>query len=134
EFLYLNGSIVLQLDGMGPLYRQIYRAFRNDILTRARAPGERVPSTRALAGLLKVSRNTAVLAYEQLLAEGYLETRIGAAGTVVAPVLPPDAGYPGSSKSLHAQRRTRSRTGPRLANAGARIVKSARAITKSLGM
>jgi hypothetical protein len=31
----LNGSIVLQLDGMGPLYRQIYRAFRNDILTRA---------------------------------------------------------------------------------------------------
>src|SRR4029077_10805264 len=75
-----------------------------------------------------------VLAYEQLLAEGYLETRIGAAGTVVAPVLPPDAGYPGSSKSLHAQRRTRSRTGPRLANPGGRIVKSARAIAKSLGM
>jgi GntR family transcriptional regulator/MocR family aminotransferase len=81
---------VLQLDGMGPLYRQIYRAFRNDILTRTLAPGGRVPSTRALADLLKVSRNTAVLAYEQLLAEGCLETRLGAAGTVVAPVLPPD--------------------------------------------
>jgi DNA-binding transcriptional MocR family regulator len=78
---------MLQLDGMGPLYRQIYRAFRNEILTRALAPGERVPSSRALADLLKVSRNTAVLAYEQLLAEGYLETGVGAAGTVVAPVL-----------------------------------------------
>ena len=63
EFLYLNRSIVLQLDGMGPLYRQIYRAFCNDILTRVLAPGERVPSTRALADLLKVSRNTAVLTY-----------------------------------------------------------------------
>jgi GntR family transcriptional regulator / MocR family aminotransferase len=61
---------VLQLDGMGPLYRQIYRAFRNDILTRALAPGERVPSTRALADLLKVSRNTAILAYEQLRGRG----------------------------------------------------------------
>jgi Bacterial regulatory proteins, gntR family len=54
----LNRSIVLQLDGMGPLYRQIYRAFRNDILTRVLVPGERVPSTRVLADLLKVSRNT----------------------------------------------------------------------------
>jgi GntR family transcriptional regulator / MocR family aminotransferase len=75
---------VLQLDGTGPLYQQIYRGFRNEILSRALAPGERVPSTRALSNLLKVSRNTAVSAYEQLLAEGYLETRIGAAGTVVA--------------------------------------------------
>ena len=91
---------MLQLDGMGPLYRQIYRAFRNDILTRALAPGERVPSTRALADLLKISRNTAVLAYEQLTAEGYLETRVGAAGTVVAPVLPPDFFRSHSSESL----------------------------------
>ena len=108
EFLYLNRSIVLQLDEMGPLYRVIYRAFRNDILTRALAPGERVPSTRALAELLKVSRNTAVLAYEQLLAEGYLETRAGAAGTVVAPVLPPDALRSRSSKSGRRFRRVHS--------------------------
>src|SRR5258708_36409514 len=83
---------------MGPHYRQICRARRNDILTRALAPGERVPSTRALATLLKVSRNTAVLAYEQLLAEGYLETRMGAAGTVVAPVLPSDSRWSNPSK------------------------------------
>jgi GntR family transcriptional regulator/MocR family aminotransferase len=130
----LNSSIVLQLDGMGPLYRQIYRAFRNEILTRALAPGERVPSTRALAHLLKISRNTAVLAYEQLLAEGYLETRVGAAGTVVAPVLPPDSRYAHSSESLDRQRHTLSRNDVRLSIAGERILKSARATTDSLGL
>jgi GntR family transcriptional regulator / MocR family aminotransferase len=123
---------VLQLDGMGPLYRQIYRAFRNDILSRALPPGERVPSTRALADLLKVSRNTAVLAYEQLLAEGYLETRVGAAGTVVAPVLPPDSFR--ADVSLDRQRRIASRNDARLGNAGERILKAARATTASLGL
>jgi GntR family transcriptional regulator / MocR family aminotransferase len=134
EFLCLNGSIVLQLDGIGPLYRQIYRGFRNEILTRTLAPGERVPSTRALADLLKVSRNTAVSAYEQLLAEGYLETRVGAAGTVVAPVVPPDSRYSSSSESRDRQKRTLSRRDARLAIAGGRILKAARATTRSLGL
>ena len=123
---------MLQLDGTGPLYQQIYRAFRNDILSRALPPGDRVPSTRALADLLKVSRNTVVLAYEQLLAEGYLETRVGAAGTVVAPVLPPDSFR--SYVSLDRQRPTLRRSDARLGNAGERIVKAARAITDSLGL
>jgi DNA-binding transcriptional MocR family regulator len=82
---------VLELDGTGPLYHQIYRAFRQNILSRTLLPGEPVPSTRALSDLLKISRNTAVLAYEQLMAEGYLEARLGAAGTIVASVLPPDS-------------------------------------------
>ena len=109
---------MLHLDEAGPLYLQIYRAFRNEILSRTLTPGERVPSTRALADLLKVSRNTAVLAYEQLLAEGYLETRVGAAGTVVAPVLPPDSLCPHFSESLDRQRHTVSRSHARLAIAG----------------
>jgi GntR family transcriptional regulator/MocR family aminotransferase len=125
---------VLQLDGTGPLYRQIYRAFRNDILSRALPPGERVPSTRALAGILKVSRNTAVLAYEQLLAEGYLETRVGAAGTAVAPVLPQDSFRSHSPVSLDRQRHAVSRSDTRLAIAGERILKAARATTDSLGL
>lgn len=125
---------MLELDGTGPLYQQAYRAFRNEILARTLAPGDRVPSTRALTGLLKISRNTAVLAYEQLLAEGYLETRVGAAGTVVAPVLPPDSAHPGSLKSHHAQRRTHHRADPQLSSAGVRIVKSARGITQRMGM
>jgi len=70
---------VLQLDGTGPLYRQIYRAFRNDILTRALAPGERVPSTRGLADLLKVSRNTAVLAAERTVP--FVSRRVESAST-----------------------------------------------------
>jgi GntR family transcriptional regulator/MocR family aminotransferase len=134
EFSYLNRSIVLQLDGMGRLYQQIYRAFRNEILTRALPPGERVPSTRALADLLKVSRNTAVLAYEQLLAEGYLETRVGAAGTVVAPVLPPDSFRSRSSESLDWQGHTVGRSDARLSIVGERILKAARATTDSLGL
>jgi GntR family transcriptional regulator/MocR family aminotransferase len=121
---------MLQLDGKGPLYRQIYRVFRNDILSRALPPGERVPSTRVLADLLKVSRNTAVLAYEQLLAEGYLETRVGAAGTVVAPVLPPDSFR--SHLSLERYRHTVSRRNARLAIAGKRILKAARTTSDSL--
>lgn len=117
---------------MGPRYRQIYRAFRNDILTRTLAPGERVPSTRALADVLKVSRNTAVLAYEQLLAEGYLETRVGAAGTVVAPVLPPDSFR--SHVSVDRQRPINTRGEARLAIAGKRILETARATTSSMGL
>src|SRR6266511_3425919 len=125
---------MLQLDGTGPLHQQIYRAFRNEILSGVLAPGERVPSTRALADLLKVSRNTAVSAYEQLLAEGYLETRLGAAGTVVAPVLPPErlALRPSAPPSL--QRPPSRRAGARLAIAGERILKTARAGARSLGL
>ncbi|HZS18052.1 MAG TPA: PLP-dependent aminotransferase family protein [Candidatus Udaeobacter sp.] len=130
----MNRSIVLQLDGTGPLYRQIYRAFRDDILARTLPPGERVPSTRALANLLKVSRNTAVLAYEQLLAEGYLETRVGAAGTVVAPVLPPEFFRSHSLASLDRAPRTVSRKKAGLSITGERILKAARATTESLGL
>jgi GntR family transcriptional regulator/MocR family aminotransferase len=128
NYLCLNRSIMLQLDGMGPLYQQIYRAFRNEILNRTLGAGERVLSTRALASHLKVSRNTAVLAYDQLLAEGYLETRKGAAGTVVA------AAYSNFSESRDPQQDTSTRTGARLAIDGKRILKAARSESKSLGL
>ena len=125
---------MLQLNGTGPLYHQLYRALRSDILSRALAPGERVPSTRVLADLLKISRNTVVLAYEQLLAEGYLETRLGAAGTVVARVLPPDSVFFRPSKSLGRQRHTSNHAGVRLAFAGERILSSAQKVRNSLGL
>jgi GntR family transcriptional regulator / MocR family aminotransferase len=134
SFLWSNGSIMLQLDGTGPLHQQIYRAFRNEILSGVLAPGERVPSTRTLADLLKVSRNTAVSAYEQLLAEGYLETRLGAAGTVVAPVLPPERLALRPSAPPGLQGRPSRRAGVRLAIAGERILKTARAGARSLGL
>jgi GntR family transcriptional regulator / MocR family aminotransferase len=71
------------------LQRQIYRAVRGAILEGVLQPGTRLPSSRALAEDLRVSRTTTLLAYEQLLAEGYLETRHGS-GTFVAGDLPDD--------------------------------------------
>lgn len=77
------------LDGDGPLYQQVYRAARRAILTAELAPGTKVPSTRGLARDLGVSRNTVILAYDQLLAEGYIAAREGS-GTFVASNLPED--------------------------------------------
>ena len=53
------------------------------ILGGTLVPGTRLPSSRALADDLSVSRTTTLLAYEQLLAEGYLAARRGS-GTFVA--------------------------------------------------
>ena len=125
---------MLQLDGTGRLFHQVYRALRAEILSGRLASGERVPSTREIAKLLNISRNTAVMAYEQLLAEGYIEARVGAAGTVVAPVLPPD-GYvsrpalPGPPSLVSSRR-----AGPIIAAGGKRFLRSARACSKSLGL
>lgn len=70
-----------------PLREQIYAAPRRDIASGLLPAGARLPSTRALAGDLRVARSTVVQAYEQLRLEGYLEGRPGA-GTRVAERLP----------------------------------------------
>ena len=70
-----------------PLYRQIYGHVRQCILDGRLAPGARLPSTRQLAADLRVSRSTAVQAYEQLRAEGYIEG-LGGAETRVSGALP----------------------------------------------
>ena len=57
-----------------PLYEALYRCIRADILSGALAPGEKLPSKRALAANLKVSKITVEGAYDQLLAEGYLRS------------------------------------------------------------
>ena len=66
-----------------PLTRQIYGRMRDLVLAGGLAAGTRLPSTRALAAELGVSRNIVLEAFDQLLAEGYLEARVGA-GTYVA--------------------------------------------------
>jgi len=71
------------------MYRQLYDWFRRAIIAGQLRPGQRVPSTRSLAAELKVSRIPVLNAYEQLLAEGYLETFVGA-GTCVASSIPDD--------------------------------------------
>ena len=57
-----------------PLYESLYRCIRADILAGNLAPGEKLPSKRALAANLKVSKITVEGAYDQLLAEGYLRS------------------------------------------------------------
>lgn len=53
-------------------------ALRQAIREGRLAPGERLPSSRALAGQLGLARGTIVESYAQLTAEGYLRTRPGA--------------------------------------------------------
>ena len=108
------------LDGEGPLHRQVYRALRSEILSRRLGPGARLPSTRRLAATLGVSRNVAMLAYEQLLDEGYAQARSGS-GTIVAPTVPEDWGTAvvtaGSGRCSPP-----ARVQPRLSRAGDRAV------------
>jgi len=70
-----------------PLTQALYDELRQSILGGQLLPGTRLPSTRALAEERGVSRNTVLNAYEQLLAEGYVEARVGS-GTCVARALP----------------------------------------------
>ncbi|WP_394830411.1 PLP-dependent aminotransferase family protein [Pendulispora rubella] len=70
-----------------PIYRQIYDGLRQAILDGVLHPGQKVPSTRALAEELEVSRLPVLTAYEQLLHECYLEGRLGS-GTFVSAALP----------------------------------------------
>ena len=62
-----------------PLYEALYRCIREDILSGKLPCGEKLPSKRALAAHLEVSKVTVEGAYAQLLAEGYLrsEEKVG---------------------------------------------------------
>jgi GntR family transcriptional regulator/MocR family aminotransferase len=75
--------IPLDRDTREPLTRQIYRQTRDLILSGALPSGAAMSSTRQTAKDLGVSRNIVMNAFDQLLAEGYLHTRVGA-GTFVA--------------------------------------------------
>jgi GntR family transcriptional regulator / MocR family aminotransferase len=70
-----------------PTHRRIFELIRHAILSHQLQGGSKLPSSRNLAKDIGCSRNTVIAAYEQLLAEGYVEARIGS-GTVVADTLP----------------------------------------------
>ena len=69
-------ELTINLDSRSkkPLYEQIYDYIKSDIQNGRIPYGEKLPSTRALAKYLEVSRSTVELAYEQLLSEGYIES------------------------------------------------------------
>ena len=84
-------TLLLPIDRSSgtPLHRQVYDGVRRAILDGRLRPGQRIPSTRALAVELGVSRLPVLSAYEQLLHEGYLQGRTGS-GTFVGSALPDD--------------------------------------------
>jgi GntR family transcriptional regulator/MocR family aminotransferase len=102
--------IALNEESATPRYRQIYDAVRAAILAGQLTPGTRLPATRALATALGVARNTVVNAFEQLIAEGYLASQVGA-GTTVARTLPdarPHRSLPEQKRA--GERRTQKNT------------------------
>jgi GntR family transcriptional regulator/MocR family aminotransferase len=110
-------SLLIRIDPRArePLQQQIYAGIRAAILQGVVKPGTRLPSSRALAVDLGVSRTTSLLALDQLLAEGYLTAQRGS-GTFVAHELPddlPQARPP--TPSLHPRHPPLSRVGRALA-------------------
>jgi GntR family transcriptional regulator / MocR family aminotransferase len=104
-------EFTLDQSASPPLYQQLFERLRSQILAGRLGARTRLPSTRVLAGTLGVSRNTTARAYEQLLLEGYVESKVGD-GTRVACLKP----------ELLAQRAGREneqstidRVGPRIA-------------------
>ncbi|MBK1880165.1 PLP-dependent aminotransferase family protein [Pelagicoccus mobilis] len=73
--------------GKRPAYRLVYETFRDAVRKGQLSAGQIVPSSRELAKRYGVARITITQAYEQLIAEGYLETRRGA-GTFVSKAVP----------------------------------------------
>jgi GntR family transcriptional regulator/MocR family aminotransferase len=83
----------LALEGRKPgttVFRWLYDEVRSAILEGRLRRGARLPSTRELAKQYRVSRGTTVAVFEQLRAEGYLESGVGGAGTSVSAHLPED--------------------------------------------
>jgi len=77
----------VSLEGRGDLTARIYRQLLDAIIDGRLRAGERLPPSRELARRLDVARNTVAVAYERLLAEGFLVARVGN-GTYVSEAAP----------------------------------------------
>ena len=97
--------VLLTLSGTGPLFQQVYRSMREAILAGRLRAGDRLPVTRTLARDLGISRNVVLIAYEQLIAEGYALGRVGA-GTFVAQAMarPPAASFAPAARAARLSR------------------------------
>jgi GntR family transcriptional regulator/MocR family aminotransferase len=84
-------ELFVELDRSRPrgLRAQLERGLRTAIRTGRLRPGVQLPSSRALAEDLRITRGVVVAAYHQLAAEGYLTSRQGS-GTVVNVITAPE--------------------------------------------
>jgi GntR family transcriptional regulator/MocR family aminotransferase len=106
----------LDMRSETPIYRQISLWFQRAITAGHLRPGQRIPSTRALARELRVSRPSVLSAYEVLILDGYLQSFVGAGTRVAqAPPVEPFRARPavirtnGSSAAIPAAARRVSR-------------------------
>jgi GntR family transcriptional regulator/MocR family aminotransferase len=75
-------EVHVSLKGSAQLADSVYRQLKEAVLDGRLRAGEPLPSTRELARRLSVSRNTVMSAFQRLIAEGFLTSRVGA-GTFV---------------------------------------------------
>lgn len=69
--------IILDNNQKEPVYLQIYKYFKSQVVTGKLVEGNTIPSTRSLAKSLEISRNTVEAAYQQLCTEGYVTGKAG---------------------------------------------------------
>lgn len=85
----------LALDGApAGRTRQLHEQLRAAILDGRLRPGAELPSTRRVAAAYGLARNTAIAAYDLLVAEGYVVTRAGARAVVADVASRPSARPP----------------------------------------
>ena len=96
EWSGLGPELLLAVDRRAaePLRSQLERQLRDAIRSGRLGAGERLPSSRELARELGLSRGLVQDCYAQLLAEGYLETRVGSATRVAAGAAAPQPAWP----------------------------------------
>jgi GntR family transcriptional regulator/MocR family aminotransferase len=96
----LSGMIDLHRNEAPLLTRQLYEQLRSAIAGGRLRQGYRLPSSRALAGQLDVSRNTVSAVIDQLAAEGYLDIARGRRPVIAAGLVPREGvkGAPGRAK------------------------------------
>jgi GntR family transcriptional regulator/MocR family aminotransferase len=110
--IQLTGQFAIDRDRGEPLSLQIVRQLQEAIEAGRVARGTQLPSTRSLARMLGVSRNTVLTAYEELAARGFVRSRPGAAMYASVPAgiqgfdlrrVMRDAQYPSRTLALQDQ-------------------------------
>lgn len=103
----------LQESAAHSVRNRVYLAIRHLVLDGRLSPACGIPPTRLLAGELGVGRNTVVRAYDQLLMEGYLDSRVGA-GTFVSDAVRGAERVPPPKRMVGTRREGLSRRGSRV--------------------
>ncbi|MCB1494601.1 MAG: PLP-dependent aminotransferase family protein [Bauldia sp.] len=106
QLSYPLDLVALRPKNGAPLHRQLCDQLRELILEGAVPAGTRLPSIRAFAGELAISRNTVIAALDQLAAEGLLESRRGSGTHVSAavPVAQPSGPAPAGARAELSRR------------------------------